>query len=616
MRSVSLVIAATLSAGVVAAPCVSADEPALHPCAAATQRCDGELQLPLNWADPDSERITVSFAYVPRRDQSRPADGTILANFGGPSRMIPLVPLIEDTLGPVLDRQNLIVVDPRGFGASTPLECPGIDERVPATVVACVEHLGPERVPFFTPDQAVMDLDAVRAALGVPAVTFYGNSYGTVFGQAYVTRFPQRVRAVFLDSPVVLRDDGYMDVSLTTSNTIRSAFRVRDDVCRASRVCSRATHDPAGQWAELVRFLRAHPDPALPLGELATLPTTTGVFTRDAAAAANAYLDGDPAPLRRLKAELNALFAGGGPDQRTDPRLGAILSYTCTDSAFPFDRAASPQVRRAQLDDFYDRTGAFAPFTRAEAQDFFGPFGDFIDRCVNWPTPRESPPSLPGAAFPDVPAVVVGGQLDTTTDAGNVARTAARFPHGVGFVIPFGDHASSTASFGLGPYSECVRDTVLRPFLTDPTVDVPAPDCTAENYRALGTFPVRSTDLRGNKLLSGTFATVADALARRNPNEEITRFLTDEPGLRGGRIQFGEGTSTLRLEQVRFVTDLSVTGDITVQGGERATATVTTSGHAGTRRITMSWQAFRAEDRTRVTGTVDGRPFTTRFAVH
>ncbi|MBP2476927.1 pimeloyl-ACP methyl ester carboxylesterase [Crossiella equi] len=48
--------------------------------------------------------------------------------------------------------------------------------------------------------QVAHDLDAVRAALGEPRLHHLGNSYGTVFGQAYLSLFPHRVGRFFMDS--------------------------------------------------------------------------------------------------------------------------------------------------------------------------------------------------------------------------------------------------------------------------------------------------------------------------------------------------------------------------------------------------------------------------------
>jgi pimeloyl-ACP methyl ester carboxylesterase len=52
------------------------------------------------------------------------------------------------------------------------------------------------------------DVDALRLALGVSRITFYGFSYGTYLGQVYATLYPQHVRRMILDSNIDPRGDG------------------------------------------------------------------------------------------------------------------------------------------------------------------------------------------------------------------------------------------------------------------------------------------------------------------------------------------------------------------------------------------------------------------------
>lgn len=211
----------------------------LHECAVATTRCDGEIRVPLDWADPESERITVGFAWVPRSDTTRPATGAILANPGGPAAAIAAVPGLEQVLGPVLERRNLLVVEPRGFEASSPLRCPGLDLYDDASIAACAEALGP-RVQYFASDQIVADMDAARAALGVQKVSFYGNSYGSVFAHGYATRFPDHTEAVFFDSVVRIGDDGYVSEPihrLSRRGLTRRLSRPKTPISATTMVC-------------------------------------------------------------------------------------------------------------------------------------------------------------------------------------------------------------------------------------------------------------------------------------------------------------------------------------------------------------------------------------------
>jgi pimeloyl-ACP methyl ester carboxylesterase len=122
------------------------------------------------------------------------------------------------------------------------------------TVTACAARLGP-RAGFFTADQAVADMDAVRQALGVPKVTFYGISYGTVFAQAYAARYPGHLSGVLLDSVMPTDKGGHV------ARPIRTETDPLGVACLPSPACRRLPGDPADALSRLVGHLRAHPDP-------------------------------------------------------------------------------------------------------------------------------------------------------------------------------------------------------------------------------------------------------------------------------------------------------------------------------------------------------------------
>ncbi|MEU4538476.1 alpha/beta hydrolase [Streptosporangium sp. NPDC023825] len=578
-----------------------------HPCASAKTRCDGEIRVPLDWGDPDSERIAVAFAWLPRKDTSRPASGTVLANPGGPLSALPAVPSLAESLGPVLDRHNLLVVEPRGLGKPAPLLCPGLDLTVRETVRACAARLGP-RSRFFTADQAVTDMNAVRDALGVPKVTFYGISYGTLFAQAYATRHPGTLSGVLLDSVVPTGEDGYV------AERIRKRADLLDVACDPSRACRRLPGDPSGAFSKLVRQLRAHPDPEIRLSSLARLPDFLfiPVAGREAGAAVAAYLDGDPLPLRRL-----VRMVDGAPGQPLRaPELAGLLSYVCADSAFPFERAAPADERRRQMDRHYDEERPFRPFTVAELG---GPPAGMQDSCVDWPTPRTSPPVPPGAGYPRVPVLTLGGDFDSTTPA-EAAAVTRRFPDSTFARVRFAGHNLTTGA----QVNECVRGAA-RAFLADPAAFDDTPRCDDANYRALGSFPrtvaqvppARGTglDAKERRILAAAFATATDATAGRNPLRSPFWLPATREGLRGGRLTFDDKAGTVRLRDVRFVGDLTVNGEVRLGGDATARLTVT-GGDGGSHALELSWKAFLAEDDTAVSGTFAGRGFTATIPSH
>ncbi|MEO3795892.1 alpha/beta fold hydrolase [Nonomuraea sp. B10E15] len=554
--------------------------------------------MPLDWGDPSSERITVAFTWLPATKRPGRATGTILANPGGPMAALPDLPRIQQVLGPVLEDQNLLVVEPRGLGTSSPLLCPGLNLRVPETIAPCAKRLGP-RVQFFTADQAVHDMDAVRRALGVSKITFYGNSYGTLFAQAYAARHPGSLAAAFLDSTMITSADGY------ALWPVRSRLDHLDLVCRQSRACRALPGRASNTWTDLVTRLRAHPDPKVPIAALGMVDKVyDAVFGREANAAATAYLHGDPAPLRRLTQVVPGL-----PQQPVEgPEWAGYLAYRCGDGSFPFDRDASPAERQAQLQRYYLQERPLAPYTPA---DLGLDITKDLDFCVQWPTLRHSPPLPPRADLPNVPIMVVGGDFDTHSPA-EVARAMRAFPNATFVRVPFAAHSLAMVP---GEVGECIR-TAMRSFLTSHRV--PDMRCAAENYRAIGSFPRTISDVppipaaglshKQRRLLAVTFATATDAVARRNPYSPTHSRLDTQPGLRGGRVDFSD--TTITLERTSLVSGLEVSGQIAVASNRQAAATLEVStGDGQPHRIRLAWLPFTPHEHPALSGVVDSTPF-------
>lgn len=106
---------------------------------------------------------------------------------------------------------DLVFVDQRGTGQSSPLKCDDIGET-PANIDAYFGKLFPiesiracrhklEKIADltqYTTAVAADDLDDVRAALGYETINLAGASYGTLTALVYARQHPQHVRSAFL----------------------------------------------------------------------------------------------------------------------------------------------------------------------------------------------------------------------------------------------------------------------------------------------------------------------------------------------------------------------------------------------------------------------------------
>lgn len=346
------------------------------------------------------------------------------------------------------------------------------------------------------------------------------------------------------------------------------------------------------------------------------------VGAREFHAAASAYLADDPTPLRRLTSG----FGSTGTTPFVDPEMAGVLAIMCGDSRFPFDREAAPEERRRQLDEFFRVERPLAPFEIGDLTGFTG----WAEPCLHWPNPRQSPPVPADRTYPNVPVLAAAGDFDTRSPA-EVATLIHRFPKSTLLRVRFGGHA--LASDGHKHGTRCVRD-LMRGFLEAPRhpATVPAnPGCDAESFRAVGPFPrtmagvptAVADDLAvpDRRLVAAVFATAADAIARRNPNDVLAPIRPEaQDGLRGGMVRWNAwnaNADTITLEEARFVEDLSVTGTIQVDPEHHVTAELRAVGpDHRTRTLILQWRAFIAEDCTEVSGSIDGAPLSARVPIH
>ena len=88
----------------------------------------GSLLVPLDRADPAQGTVRVGFEVHRRRDRSRPRLGSVLSIEGGPGYSVTSGRALRlSNHWPLLARRDLVLVDVRGTGRSSPRSC-----RVPA----------------------------------------------------------------------------------------------------------------------------------------------------------------------------------------------------------------------------------------------------------------------------------------------------------------------------------------------------------------------------------------------------------------------------------------------------------------------------------------------------
>ncbi|MGW2619521.1 alpha/beta hydrolase [Streptomyces sp. NPDC001500] len=181
-------------------------------------RC-ADVTVPLDYTRPDGRTITVALSRIKAVDTARRV-GALLLNTGGPGGQgIADPPWVHDAMKDVAGRYDIVGVDPRFVGRSTPLDCgwptgspfrwAGEDRAGFARVTALARDLAArcrkthaDVLPYVTTRNTARDMDVVRAALGERRISYLGYSYGTYLGEVYATMFPGRTDRMVLDGVI------------------------------------------------------------------------------------------------------------------------------------------------------------------------------------------------------------------------------------------------------------------------------------------------------------------------------------------------------------------------------------------------------------------------------
>lgn len=603
----------------------------IPPCRDGSSYYCGTLRRSLDPTGIIPGTIDIHFEFLPHRDRSSVALGTIVANEGGPgSGSTESRDTYEALFHPLLDRVDLLLMDNRGTGKSDAIDCeplqsePVIKQR---DVELCGAHLG-ARAALYSSALAADDLAAVMDEMHVAKADLYGDSYGTFFSQTFAVRHPDRVRSIVLDGafPVVGDSPWYP----TAARVMRDSY---DAVCHRSPPCMDSSGNTSmDRIARLVAAVRAHPFGGTAM--IGTTPHTTRVdpssiaMVMDASglsvvpyleldAAARAYLDDqDSAPLVRLVAESYEANESAGPVDAYSRGLFAAVS--CEDYPQAYDMSLSPGARYAAWTSALEAEkkrapDVYAPFTIDEWLAM-PPDYSVVGLCVDWPAPPAGSPAgqpIPaGAPFPSVPTLVLSGELDTVTtpDEGDAATDL--FPNAEHVVFANSAHVDALDD----PY-DCASKIALTFIAVLASGDTSCAS-TIPPLRLIPQFARSISDVAQATATGGNAAgsaelraaaaavfTVADALDR-----ELWLSGPDIAGLRGGSAhvtKFGDNSS-YDFFRDRWTDDLSVSGLANANSSSgHVGGTLQLSGAVhGT--LGIDWNSLDPRSKVTLTGTLDG----------
>jgi len=386
-------------------------------------------QLPLDYSKPKGATTEIAILRIKAKDQSRKI-GSLFLNPGGPGGSATQLALFapEFLSDSLLQRFDIVGVDPRGIGASANVRCfKSVKDQtavldlmnVPFPVtkaeeqryVAGSKQLGKACSTTGRPLSGKMstaevarDMDVMRRAVGDRKLSYLGFSYGSALGQYYANMFPDRFRALVVDGVLdptawVGNTQQILDDRLHSSDgAYRSLIEILKRCDRAGeKFCVFAAGDPVKNFETITRKLRAKPL-ELPDGQGGTVKVTYAVFVN---AILGALYGTDAGPtVTQISAEVWAALNEGstaaltervraaqatkrGYDFPYDNGLEAGSAVICTDGRHPADAGSWPAAtaRRDQQAPYFGRAWgwidsqcAHNTWTVRDEDAYVGPF--------------------------------------------------------------------------------------------------------------------------------------------------------------------------------------------------------------------------------------------------
>src|SRR5215470_3813468 len=397
----------------------------------------GTYLVPEDRTNPASRRITLRVFVAPGSHSEKNAAPLFLIE-GGPGQST--VEHLEDSelldiYRTILRGSDIVAVEERGVGGPDALICPS--DSAPRTLQndfldyadiarACLPWVKSHAaLDQYHSLNAIVDLDEVRAAMGVDKINLWGLSHGTREAILYAEHYPEHARAVVLEAPFGTDQHMPAGLALREDQVLKGVFTdcAADKDCSAKfphlqedyeRALAAFTHglvlvkltDPytkqpttiafsKGRFAETIRNL------------LYMVPTANRIPAMLHSAAA-----GDWAPLVQFSAQ-RRMDSSGFP-------FGMWMSYVCAEDIAYIDKARERELSRDTLLGNY----------RVEQQKA---------ACALWPA-AHLPNGWDKPQNSDVPLLLMIGALDIITSPARAREIAKPLRNSLVVEVPHGGH--------------------------------------------------------------------------------------------------------------------------------------------------------------------------------
>jgi pimeloyl-ACP methyl ester carboxylesterase len=386
-----------------------------------------------NRASRAGRKIALRVVVIPRLDSSG-APRAYFVLTGGPGQGAGTTVRVAVIEYRELRRtHDIVLVDQRGTGESGALGCPAPSALTDffgaifprATLRTCQRSLAARAdLDAYGTEQAMDDLDDVRAALGYETIDLEGQSYGSRAARVYARRHPDRVRSLVLLG--VVPDDYRLPSQYAPAFQGALDSTVAD--CERDAECSRAHPRLRQDLASVVRRLRQGTTPARvrspTTGEMLDVRVSLGDFTYG---------------LRGLLYNQGVVTLPGAITQAVSGDFTAVAQAYLNRASNTW-RGISIGMHLAVVcsEDVVHVTDAQREASRAT---IIGTYliDEYAAACRDF-APRATPRHPDRGALPNVPVLLLSGRRDPVTPPQHAARVAAAFLDQLHVVFPTGGH--------------------------------------------------------------------------------------------------------------------------------------------------------------------------------
>lgn len=405
-------------------------------------RC-GTLGVYENRESHTGRVIPIAFVLL---EAKHPSGRAIYFNPGGPGEtIVDSAQFIADgdgqkELATLRDRYDILLVDNRGMGASHGSGCNAslfAEQRSyflqlwpQAELAACrTRLLATTDLSAYTTNNAVDDLDDLRAALGYDKLVLDGDSYGTFTSFIYMRRHPDRVESAVMDG---VAPPSFLLVPLQNAGGAQVAIDGIIGACKAQPACNAHFPQLAAHFAAVAKRFDAGPVTMRVMDRkrkhLVTVQLSKQVFgdrLRQLMYGPGDYVPyiieqayrGDYVPMGMMVDDVTQGLASGID-------FAANLSYTCAEQV-PFITEAD--VVRTSADSFLGDA-------RVRAQQ---------QACALWNV-QALPASFNTPVRSDTPILMISGGADPASPAQYAADALPYLPNARRALVQGAGHVAET----------------------------------------------------------------------------------------------------------------------------------------------------------------------------